>query len=189
MKNLCVLALTLALTGCYINTTGYETLSKEERQHILECRQSIGQLADDGNTYQINAQQLEDYLKQIDHAVVYNYIGFCRSEHCVAPRLAMEACRKKGCRLVVVANVYDRLSTTRGLAAPSLVINHRFYKTNNYQVLSRRFYDELTNTTEKERGYNPYLLFERGRYVKSYESIYDLPYLHLATSAHTSDAR
>lgn len=189
MRNLCVLALSLALSGCYINTTGYELLSKAERQHVVVCGQPISQLADDGNTYQINAQQLKDYLKQTDHAVVYNYKSFCRSEHCVAPRLAMETCRKKGYRLVVVANTYDGLSTTRGLAAPSLAIDRKFYKTNKYPKLSRLFYDELTNTTQKERGYYSFLLFERGRYVKSFESVYDLPDLHLATDAHTPGAR
>lgn len=164
------------ITSCIsLNSTGYYTLSKEERLHVKKPDGNIGQLTADGNTYIVNAEQVKEYIKNVRHAVVYSYLSFCRSEHCVSPVQAEHICKEKGYSLLLIAGTYINLPLARGNAIPTLAIDPETYRTDNYQKLDKLFYNELTGTNEKERDFGSFYVFENGTFIRTYRDLNDIP--------------
>jgi len=158
-----------------INSSGYRYLSENEKQHVHKCYTIVANLADDENTYMVNAGQVKECLAGIKYAVVYSYLHFCRGEHCVSPLKAEELCNEKGYRMLLISGTYEELSLTHGTTSPSLAIDPEAYGTDNYQKMHRLFYDELTGVTDKERGIGSFYVFKNGRFIKTYNDLKDLP--------------
>lgn len=164
------------ITSCIsLNSTGYYTLSEEERSQVKKPDGNIGQLTADGNTYIVNAGQVKEYIKNVRHAVVYSYLSFCRSEQCVSPVQAEHICKEKGYSLILIAGTYENLSLAHGNTIPTLAIDPKTYGTDNYQKLDRLFYNELTGTNEKERDFGSFYVFENETFIRTYGDLNDIP--------------
>lgn len=169
------------LTSCgiclvEINGNGYRWLKPEERERVMVCNQPIDSLHCDGNVYQINVQQMRDYLSRHENVIVYEYASYCSNEDCISPNLAEKVCEKYGFDFCLLAESYDNILFIKDIKAPVLTINHELYGTYKTRKLKRLFFDELTGTTEKERGWNRFYRFQNGKYVCTYGSLKEAKY-------------
>ena len=53
------------LTSCIeINDSGYSDLKESEKQHVKKSTSNLGTLQNDGNLYQITAEQVKEYIQK-----------------------------------------------------------------------------------------------------------------------------
>lgn len=167
--------ITMTFTSCVvvINDAGYSFLPAEEKQRVVKCDRPIDSLRYDGKIYQVDASMVWEYVEGKGNVIVYNYLPFCSGEYCINPKAAEQICSEHGFGFCLVASSYDKLSLVPELGVPVLAIDTDTYGTNNYKRLGRKFYDELTGTTYKARGYGSFHRFDNGHYVKTYNDIND----------------
>lgn len=173
-----VLGATLLLISCRIGglTTGYNHLTPAQKAKVEKL---IGRIADvkndDGKVYKITVAQLKDFIRGEKDVVVYQLIPYCRSESCISPTILDRFCREKKYRAVVVAVLYDELFSVKHPGMPMFSIDTEPYQTKWRRKYERRFFDELTGITEKERSYYSFHYFHDGKYVKSYCRFNEVP--------------
>ena len=171
-RYLLILSTVFLLVSCItFNDSGYDRLSDEEKKHVKVCDVPMSQIQYDGNIYQVNVGQVKNYMQDIPHLIVYEYLPFCSAPSCVPPMHVLMFCKKKGLRLCLISSVYDGLFQLQQRTIPLFVIDHTLYGTDNYQHYSRQFYDTLTGVSEEEREYHSYHYFKYGRYICSYGSL------------------
>ena len=161
----------LLLYTIQFNGSGYDTLSDENKAHVKVCDVPMSQIRYDGNVYQVKVEQVREYMKDIPHLIVYEYLPFCNAPSCVPPTHVLKFCKRKGVSLCVISDVYDGLFDLQQKVLPIFVINHNVYGTDKYQDYSRQFYDELTGISAEEREFHSYHYFKHGHYVCSYGSL------------------
>lgn len=152
---LCLILVPL-LSACglvLINDIGYRSLTAEQRKRVVKCEVPIDSLRSDGLIYLIRSEQLQDYLNRQQKVLIYEYRSFCSSENCVSVQYAEKLCEEMGVNPCIVNASYYHLSMLDGVQTPILAPDFNHYKTSNDIKLTRRFFDELTHTTRKERGY------------------------------------
>lgn len=173
MKNLKKLFLLIAipfLTSCaiYINDDGYRFLSDEEKAHIMVLDKSINDITNDGNIYRINISQMQDFLNSHEKVLVYEYLLYCKSDHCVLPSAIEDKCITAGITPCFVLQSYYGAFTIPQMKSPLLIVNKENYDKKKY---CEQFFNELTNTTYKTRGYGRYYYFKNGEYKKCIDDI------------------
>lgn len=166
---------TLFLSGCmHSRTSGYQQLTAEEKARVKVCQGPMSQIVYDGNVYQVTATQVRDYMRDIPDLIVYEYFPLCTISSCVSPTHVLKFCKRKGLRLCVISSVYDGLFLLKQQVLPLFAISPAVYGTDDYQVYTSRFYDELTGVSEEERGPALYHYFKYGTYVCSYGNLESL---------------
>lgn len=169
----CVLLLSvLLLSGCaHGRTSGYDRLSDEDKARIRPCTRPMSQIVYDGNIYQVTVSQVREYMRDIPDLIVYEYFPLCSISSCVSPTHVLKFCKKKGLRLCVISSVYDGLLLLQQNVLPMFAIDPMVYGTDDYQVYTTKFYDELTGVNEEIRGPSLYHYFKNGTYVCSYGNL------------------
>lgn len=163
------------LTSCIeINGSGYSDLTEADRQHVKKCTGNIGTLQNDGNLYQITAEQVKEYIQKEHKVLVYEYLPFCSGESGRSPIEVKGYCDGKGLKCLVISSVYDGIfPIPTACTFPMLVINHQVFGTDNYQEYGDKFYQQLIGNDAQSRE-GSYHLFSDGKYVRSFESLVDL---------------
>ncbi len=166
----------LSLNSCriIIDNTGFLYLQEEEKKKVVPCRDAIENLPNDGRIYLVTKEQLQQYLDSRDKVLIYEYRFFCRSEHCVNPAIVEKACKERNIDFCLMAVSYGSiLFNLPEMRMPILSINPEPYGKSIYKECSEKFFNELTNTTFKTRGYGCYFLFEKGEYKGCFDEFMD----------------
>lgn len=160
---------TCLLSSCIIiNDDGYRFLSDEEKTHVKVLDKSINDLANDGNIYRIDISQMQDFLNSHEKVIVYEYLSYCKSDHCLSPAAIEDMCIKAGITPCLVLQSYSGAFMLPKMKTPVLVVDKENYKKKEY---CKQFFDDLTNTTYKTRGYGRYYYFRNGQYIKCIDNI------------------
>ncbi len=155
--------------------SGYNHLTENQKKRVVDFDGNFEKLQNDGMVYRITTQQLSDLIKQEEDVAVYEFTPFCRSNYCIPPALFENFCKKKGYRYVIVSVVYDNIIGAYKLEQPLFMIDTKPYGTNIRSKYQRRFFNDLTGTTDKERDYNIFHYFHKGKYVNSYKEYIEIP--------------
>lgn len=158
----------LASCGIYINDDGYKFLSYNEKSHVMPLSGSINEIKNDGNIYKINVAQMQDFLRSHDKVIIYEYLSFCTSDHCLLPSAIEEKCTKYGITMCIVLESYANAFEIPKMQSPLLIVDKDNYTKKRYCT---QFFNELTGTTYKTRGYGRYYFFKYGKYVKCIDDI------------------
>lgn len=183
-RRICQLLLLLVCVMGYCScsfsglTSGYNKLTPEEKSKVVDVKASANEAQTDGKVYKLNDKQLSLALSGDENAIVYRYLYYCSSKGCKPLPTIEEICKKHGCKLYIVSVVYDKIFETSGITSPIFIIDDAYYHTTVRDKYERLFFDGLTGTTEKERGYGIYHYFHKGKYVGTYEDCTDIPYIH-----------
>ena len=146
------------------NSSGYENLSTLERSRVVECQDGIGNLHNDGQVYLVTTEQLQEYLDTVGRVVIYEYLFYCKSEHCVNPLAVEQDCKNQGTRLLLMMDNYEGIIGLPPLKSPILAANPAPFGKKISQACTPQFFNQLTSTTYKTRGYGRYYLFDNGKF-------------------------
>lgn len=85
-------------------------------------------------------------------------------------------CDLKKIDLFIIAEYYDieQMKVSHNIKKPIFGIDTKYYKTNRTQKYLQKLYQELNINLQKNAPEHRYLLFDNGKYIKSYESIYQV---------------
>ena len=163
------------ITSCIeINGSGYSDLTESEKQHVKKCTSDLGALQNDGNLYQVTAEQVKKYIQKEHAVLVYEYLPFCSGESGRSPKEVKASCDENELKCLVVSSVYDGIfPIPKTNTFPMLVIDHQMFGTDNYQEYSDKFYQQLMGGDNQSRE-GIYHLFSNGKYVRSIVSLVDL---------------
>lgn len=164
----CCFAYILASCGIYINDDGYRFLSDKEKSHVKTLSRSINEIENDGNVYKINISQMQDFLNSHDKVIIYEYLSYCSSDHCILPSAIEEKCTDYGITTCIVLESYANAFAIPKMQSPLLIVDKSNYQKKRYCT---QFFNELTGTTFKTRGYGRYYYFKNGKYVKCIDDI------------------
>lgn len=181
MRRYRVQAILLLLTGTFfascieVNTSGYSDLTESERLHVMPCKKNLAALENDGFLYQVTVKQVQTFIQGIPRILIYEYLPFCPGENGRAPMEVKRFCDSNGLNFLVISTVYDGIFPMPSTNTfPLFVIDHRKYKTDNYQDYGEAFYSQLTGCNDELRQRASYHLFCYGKYVRSFTSLTDL---------------
>lgn len=157
-------------TSCaiYINDDGYRFLNNDEKTHVKNLDKSINDLANDGNIYKINISQMQDFLDSHEKVIVYEYLLYCKSDHCILPTAVEDKCSKAGITPCFVLESYTGAFSIPKMESPLLIVDADNYNKKKY---CKQFFNELTNTTYKTRGYGRFYYFKKGKFIKCIDDI------------------
>lgn len=173
---ICALILCLVLTSCTVSglTTGYNLLSKQQKERVVDYRGSIDSISDYSYVYAITVEQVKDYISKHKKVLVYDYTPFCKTPSCIVPNLVINSCKSKGIDVLVIANIYDGIFLYVDKGFPMLMINAKELGTNWRWKYTNQFYYSLTSRMLKEANYASFHYFNNGTYVGSYENPSDI---------------
>ena len=155
------------------NSSGYEALSTLERNKVVECQDGIGNLHNDGHVYLITTGQLQEYLDTAGRVVIYEYLFYCKSEHCVNPLTVEQDCKNQGARFLLMIENYEGIIGLPPLKSPILAVNPAPFGKKISQTCTPQFFNRLTSTTYKTRGYGRYYLFDNGKFKGCFNNYKD----------------
>ena len=163
------------LTSCIeINGSGYSDLSESEKKQVKKCTSDLESLQNDGNLYQITAEQAKEYIKKEQNVLVYEYLPFCSGESGRSPMEVKAYCDEKELKCLIISSVYDGIfPIPTNNTFPMLVIDNQVYGTDNYQEYGDKFYLQLTGSDDESRMESTYHLFRNGEYVRSLVALTD----------------
>ena len=159
-----VLAVFSLFSCITINSSGFSALLPEYKEKVVPCQDAIEKLPNDGHIYLVTQEQLQQFLDKTDKVLVYEYLSYCTSTHCVNPIILEQACKKRGVLFCVIAECYDGVFSLPQMDLPIMAINPEPFRKKITKSCSREFFNKLTNSTWDTRGYGRYYLFEKGKY-------------------------
>ena len=108
LHSILFLVMGVLLTSCIeINGSGYSDLSESEKQQVKKCTSDLGALQNDGNLYQITAEQAKEYIKNEQNVLVYEYLPFCSGDSGRSPMEVKRYCDEKDLKCLIISSVYD----------------------------------------------------------------------------------
>jgi len=165
---------TLLFASCVIFPgTRYKYLTEEEKQRVVLCNAPIGSLTNDGKVWLVSVEQMQEFLKASGKVLVYEYASFCESDCCVSPAAVESDCTKAGIRFCLVAVSYDGIFNIPVQTTPILAIEPTALGKKIGKDCSKAFFNKLTGTTWKTRGYGRYYLFAGGTFRGCYDNYQD----------------
>nr|WP_309569048.1 hypothetical protein [Hoylesella timonensis] len=99
----------LALVSCQISglTSGYNHLSKQQKEKIIDYNGKIDNISDFTNVYNVTVEQVKEYLSNHNNVIIYDYTPFCKSSFCLPLNTLEDICKKNNTDLLVISNIYD----------------------------------------------------------------------------------
>lgn len=178
-KILLFLVLTFVFQSCAIVRTpgfnsGYKRLTAEEQKRVCFVS-SVEEIPDhnDGRIMAVTAEQLSAVLKKSDTTLLYLWSPHCSSSSCVSLIAVQDYCDQANLPVYVLTEYYtDAFTQNEFLSRPMLSVNEFHYKSSYCNSYMKRFLSELIPDDKRENDSNHrFLLFSKGSFVKSYESI------------------
>lgn len=178
-KFLLYLLITVTFQSCAIVHTpgfnsGFKRLTSEEQNKICFVS-SVDEIPDhnDGRIMAITADQLSVLLKKHENTLLYLWSPHCSSSVCIPLSTIQDYCDKSNLQLYVLTEYYtDALLQSDFLSHTMLSVNEFYYKTSYCNSYMKRFLSELIPGDQKESVFqHRFLLFSKGRFVKSYEKM------------------
>jgi hypothetical protein len=148
--------------GIFINTKNLDTINGK-----------FSKL--DNYVFIINGKDLKNCLKENDKSFIYIWGAKCSSKICYPLELINNHCKKNNVSLFIVAEYYDseNMSYDYELDKNILAIDTKHYNSNLTSKYLNLFLKDIDNNLNYDDIPERYLYFEKDKYIKSYESIYD----------------
>lgn len=129
----------------------------------------------DNYVFIINGKDLKNCLKENDKSFIYIWGAKCSSKICYPLELINNHCKKNNVSLFIVAEYYDseNMSYDYELDKNILAIDTKHYNSNLTSKYLNLFLKDIDNNLNYDDIPERYLYFEKDKYIKSYESIYD----------------
>jgi len=164
-----------AITSCVVifPSTRYENLTEDQKNRVVVCHSPIDSLTNDGNVYLVTIHQLQEFLESQDKVLIYEYASFCQSENSVDPSIVERACTKAGVRFCLVSVSYEGIFSTSVQNTPILAIEPTILGRKINKDCSKVFFDTLTGTTWKTRGYGRYYYYIHGDFKGCFDTYSD----------------
>lgn len=166
--------ISISVKGYY---SDYDKLTDAEKEKVvfLDPDSVLSVLQNNGKVYAVTGKQLKEELVQQDSALVYFWSPHCSSESCVLVEVCQEYADKQNYKLYVVADYYDMevMDAQNKSHFPMLIPNHKYYETDVRLKYGGMFREGLGFAKEQKGSYFRYLLFAKGKYVKSYSDIFN----------------
>ena len=145
-------------------TSDYDKLNEEQKSRIIKYDGSIEELSVDGNVYVIKTGQVRDFISNHNNVIIYDYTPWCKGDNCVSPIMLEKICNDNGFKLLLIADSFVEIFKTKSQQSPMLFIDYDVYNTKKRNKYIRLFFDELTQTSEKQRGCGMFYVFEKGTF-------------------------
>ena len=165
---------TLLFASCVVFPgTRYKYLTEEEKQRVVLADAPVSSLTKDGKVWLVTVEQIQEFLKASGKVLVYEYASFCESDCCISPVAVESDCTNAGIRFCLVAVSYDGIFNIPVRTTPILAIEPTTLGKKIWKDCSKAFFDRLTGTTWKTRGYGRYYLFAGGTFRGCYDNHQD----------------
>lgn len=166
----------LVLVSCQISglTSGYNHLSKQQKEKIIDYNGKIDNISDFTNVYNVTVEQVKEYLSNHNNVIIYDYTPFCKSSFCLPLNTLEDICKKNNTDLLVISNIYDDIFLGVTNNFPILMIKTSVYNTKSRAKYIYKFYQSLIGLNQKEIVYASYHYFQNGTYIKSFNDIKDI---------------
>ena len=175
MRKLLIIMGIVSLTSCVITFPGtrYKHLTEDQKKRVVLCKAPIDSLTNDGKVYLVTIEQMQKFLNSKNRVLIYEYASFCQSEHCVNPAVIENECAKVGVKFCIVSVSYEDIFNIPVLNTPILAIEPTILGKKIGKDCSKVFFDKLTGTTWKTRGYGRYYYYVNGEYKGCYDDYSD----------------
>ena len=175
-----ILLLTSCIQGSFKGLDSYYTKTIKEKPEIFINTKNLDSINGkfsklENYVFIINGNDLKKCLKENDKSFVYIWGAKCSSKVCYPLELINNHCKKNNVSLYIVAEYYDSesMSYNYELDKNILAIDTKHYKTNLTSKYLSLFLKDIDNSLDYDTIPERYLYFEKDKYIKSYESIYD----------------
>jgi hypothetical protein len=123
----------------------------------------------------INGTQLKNCIDKNRKTLIYIWGPKCRSQMCSPPEIAQSTCDINNIELYIVSEYYDseKMNENYNISRYIFGIDTLYYKTSLTTKYVSLFLLDLGVVLKKD-DYNRFLYFENGKFIKSYESVYDI---------------
>ena len=175
MRKVLIIIVILSLTSCVITFPGtrYKHLTEDQKKKVVVCNSPIDSLANDGKVYLVTIEQMQEFLKSKSRVLIYEYASFCLSDHCVNPAVIEKECIRAGVQFCMVSVSYEDVFNIPVRNTPILAIEPTTLGKKIGKDCSKVFFDKLTGTTCKTRGYGRYYYYLNGEFKGCYDDYSD----------------
>jgi hypothetical protein len=175
-----ILLLTSCIHGSFKGLYSYYAKTIKEKPEIFINTNNLDSINGkfsklENYVFIISGNDLKKCLKENDKSFVYIWGAKCSSKVCYPLELINNHCKKNNVSLFIVAEYYDSesMSYNYKLDKNILAIDTKHYKTNLTSKYLSLFLKDIDNSLDYDTIPERYLYFEKDKYIKSYESIYD----------------
>jgi hypothetical protein len=175
MRKILIIMGILSLTSCVVTFPGtrYKHLTEDQKKRVVVCNAPIDSLTNDGNVYLVTIEQMQKFLKSKDRVLIYEYASFCQSDYCLNPAAIENECTKAGVQCCIVSVSYEDVFNISVRNTPILAIEPTTLGKKIGKDCSKVFFDKLTGTTWKTRGYGRYYYYIKGEFKGCYDNYAD----------------
>lgn len=111
-------------------------------------------------------------MGKYENNIVYHWATRCSSENCIPPSVAFIGAKKRGYKLWVVLDYYDKQIIGVDFDMPIYSIKNSLYKTDYCPKYKKLFYNEIGWIESKDK-WGRFLLFRGNQFVGQENSISD----------------
>ena len=175
MRKILIIYGILSLTSCVITFPGtrYKHLSEDQKKRVIACNTPIDSLTNDGNVYLVTINQMQKFLESQYKVLIYEYASFCQSDYCVNPAVVENECTRAGIQFCIVSVSYEDVFNISVQNTPILAIEPTSLGKKIGKDCGKVFFDKLTGTTWKTRGYGRYYYYIDGEFKGCYDNYSD----------------
>ena len=116
---------------------------------------------------------MQKFLNSKNRVLIYEYASYCQSEYCVNPAVIENECTKAGVQFCIVSVSYEDVFNISVQNTPILAIEPTILGKKIGKDCSKVFFDKLTGTTWKTRGYGRYYSYIKGKFKGCYDDYSD----------------
>lgn len=163
----------LLLSSCIIQIHGlsltkdYNSLPDSCKEKFVEVSSPFDSLLYDGNVYLITTDDLLSHMATEDSSLVYIWTPFCKSDACTSPKMFEEYCQDHGYRPYIILDQFTAWQHYFNGRSRLLMFNPQQWNTSSCSKYIDYVYIALTGNVMKDCDYAGYLLFCKGRLVKT----------------------
>lgn len=176
---LCFLFSSCSINGNFKGLYSYYKKSYKQDKNLFVNSDEIKKLCEltnDKKVIIIKGTEIKKCLEKTGKSIVYIWGPICKSKNCYPLSIVQSYCDLKKIDLFIIAEYYDieQMKVSHNIKKPIFGIDTKYYKTNRTQKYLQKLYQELNINLQKNAPEHRYLLFDNGKYIKSYESIYQV---------------
>lgn len=122
----------------------------------------------------VNGNDLKACLNDKGKCVLYLWNPTCN--YYDSPDIVEKFCQKNQYKLYVILQFYEfeRVKNLTKFQGAFYGIDTKYYKSNLIKSYCKKFFKDIDQNIKMEDMYNSFMYFENGKFIKSYESVYNL---------------
>ncbi len=164
---------TFFISSCVIQIHGlslrkdYNLLPDSYKEKFVDTCFPFDSLQYDEKVYLITTDALLSHLATEDSSLVYLWTPFCKSDACTSPKMFEEYCQDHGYHPYILLDQYTEWQEYYNGRSRLLMINPQQWDSSSCRKYLDHVYIDLTGNDMKSSNYASYLLFHKGRLVKT----------------------